>query len=63
MNPQIKKLVDTVGTDVSGKWIAVEKVNLVILECVDNLLLNGYDDASAQLMKHFEVELVDNNTQ
>ena len=29
MNSQIKQLIDTLGTDVSGKWMAVDKVELL----------------------------------
>jgi hypothetical protein len=28
----------------------------IMQECVDNLFLNGYDDAANQLIKHFGVE-------
>jgi hypothetical protein len=39
MNLQIKQLIDTVGTDVSGKWMAVDKVELIaeliVRECAE----------------------------
>jgi len=59
MNPQIQELINTVGTDVSGKWVAVDKVNVIaesiIKECLSNLYLNGYDDAMNQVKQHFGV--------
>jgi hypothetical protein len=60
MNLQIQQLIDTVGTDVSGKWIAVDNVDLIaesiVKECLANLHLNGYDDAMMQIKQHFGVE-------
>lgn len=60
MTSQVKELAAKVGTDVSGKWLAVDKIDqlteLIIQECVANLFLNGYDDAANQLTKHFELE-------
>jgi hypothetical protein len=42
MNNDIKNLVDQVGTDVSGKWISVDRadkfVGLVVEECCKQLL-------------------------
>lgn len=53
-------LVQAVGTDTSGKWINVDKieelVDILVTECIDKLILHGYDDASAQLMKNFVIE-------
>jgi hypothetical protein len=41
MNLQIQQLIDTVGTDVSGKWMAVDKVEkfaeLIVEECIREL--------------------------
>jgi len=28
----------------------------IVQECVDNLFLNGYDDAANQVIKHFEIK-------
>lgn len=60
MTLQIQNLIKQVGTDVSGKWIAVDNVNiiaeLVVKECLANLYLNGYDDAVNQVKQHFGVE-------
>ena len=60
MTLQIQNLIKQVGTDVSGKWIAVENVNIIaesiVKECLANLYLNGYDDAVNQVKQHFGVE-------
>ena len=41
MNENIKTLVDSVGTDSSGKWVSAEKLETfaedVILECVKQI--------------------------
>ena len=59
MIPQIQQLINTVGTDVSGKWVAVDNVNIIaesiIKECLANLYLNGYDDAMNQVKQYFGV--------
>ena len=41
MNLQIKQLIDTVGTDVSGKWMAVDKVELIAELIVKECLAHG----------------------
>lgn len=60
MEPNLQELVNQIGTDVSGKWIAVDQVgqlaNLIVQECMTNLYLNGYDDAVIQIQKHFGME-------
>jgi hypothetical protein len=39
MSKDIKQLINQVGTDVSGKWIAVDKIDqlveLIILKCAE----------------------------
>ena len=41
MDPKIQNLVQQVGTDVSGKWIAVDRIDqladLIVRECVDKI--------------------------
>jgi len=41
MNENVKALIDTVGTDISGKWISAEKLEKfsqdVILECLNQI--------------------------
>lgn len=41
METKLQNLVKQVGTDVSGKWIAVDKVDqladLIVQECVDKI--------------------------
>jgi hypothetical protein len=60
MEPKLQQLVNQIGTDVSGKWIAVDRIdqlaNLIVRECMYNLYLNGYDDAMNQLKQDFGVE-------
>jgi hypothetical protein len=60
MSKDIKQLINQVGTDVSGKWIAVDKIDqlaeLIIRECMSNLYLNGYDDALDQVKEHFGIK-------
>jgi hypothetical protein len=60
MEPKLQELVNQIGTDVSGKWIAVDKVgqlaDLIVRECMYNLYLNGYDDAMNQIKEHFGIK-------
>ena len=60
MDPKLQELVNQIGTDVSGKWIAVDRidrlVNLIVRECMNNLHLNGYDDAMHQIKEHFGIK-------
>ena len=41
MEHKIQELVNQIGTDVSGKWIAIDKVdqlaNLIVQECVGKI--------------------------
>lgn len=60
MNVKIKELFSKVRTDVSGKWVGIDNVELfaelIIQECMSNLYLHGYDDARTQIKQHFGVE-------
>ena len=60
MEPKLQELVNQIGTDVSGKWIAVDKIdqlaNLIVRECMYNLYINGYDDAMNQIKQDFGIE-------
>jgi hypothetical protein len=60
MDPKIQQLVNQIGTDVSGKWIAVDQIdqlaNLIVRECMYNLYINGYDDAMNQIKEHFGIK-------
>ena len=60
MEPKLQELVNQVGTDVSGKWIAIDRVDqladLIVRECMYNLYLNGYDDAMNQIKEHFGIK-------
>ena len=59
MEPKLQELVNQIGTDVSGKWISVDRIdqlaNLIVRECIYNLYLNGYDDAMNQIKEHFGI--------
>ena len=59
METKLQELVNQIGTDVSGKWIAVDRVDqladLIVRECMYNLYLNGYDDAMNQIKEHFGI--------
>ena len=59
MNEKIDILIKQVGTDTSGKWVGIDKMpgfaQLVVQECMNNLYLNGYDDAVNQLKEHFSI--------
>jgi hypothetical protein len=60
MEPNLQELVNQIGTDVSGKWIAVDRIDqladLIVRECMYNLYLNGYDDAMNQIKEHFGIK-------
>ena len=60
MEPNLQELVNQIETDVSGKWIAVDRVGqlakLIVQECMTNLYLHGYDDAMHQIKEHFGME-------
>jgi hypothetical protein len=60
MDPKLQNLVQQVGTDVSGKWIAVDRLDqladLIVRECMYTLYLNGYDDAMNQIKQDFGIE-------
>ena len=60
MEAKLQELVNQIGTDVSGKWISVDRidqlVNLIVKECMYNLYLNGYDDAMNQIKQDFGIE-------
>jgi hypothetical protein len=60
MDPKLQELVNQIGTDVSGKWIAVDRIDqladLIVRECMYNLYLNGYDDAMNQIKEHFGIK-------
>jgi len=64
MNSQIKQLIDTVGTDVSGKWMAVDKVEkfaeLIVEECATVIERNLYKNigwnTSRAVKRHFGIE-------
>ena len=61
MDPKIQQLVNQIGTDVSGKWIAVDQIdqlaNLIVRECMYNLYINGYDDAMNQIKQDFGINI------
>ena len=60
METKLQNLVNQIGIDVSGKWIAVDRIdqlaNLIVRECMYNLYINGYDDAMNQIKQDFGIE-------
>ena len=62
MEPKLQELVNQIGTDVSGKWIAVDKINqlanLIVRECADIATINQFqhDSAGSYVLKHFGIE-------
>jgi hypothetical protein len=60
MEIKLQDLVKQVGTDVSGKWMAVDRIDqlaeLIVRECMYNLYLNGYDDAVSQIKQDFGIK-------
>lgn len=56
MNQQVKKLIQQVGTDVSGKWISTTDANklveLVVEECANQCL----SDDSMRILIHFGIK-------
>jgi hypothetical protein len=61
MEIKLQDLVNQVGTDVSGKWMAVDRIdqlaNLIVQECA-NFLKDKMDDhfAAEQLEEHFGIK-------
>jgi hypothetical protein len=53
MNQRIEELIKEAGTDVSGKWMSIDNVkifaDLLIQECAQTLVDNGFDDAAEYL--------------
>ena len=60
MNERINELMKQAGTDVSGKWMGVDHATkfaeLILEEIMQELIINGHDDAFIFLNKHFGVE-------
>jgi hypothetical protein len=64
MNSQIQNLIKQVGTDVSGKWISVDNVNiiaeLIVEECttvIERNLFQGIGwNTSRAVRRHFGIE-------
>jgi hypothetical protein len=59
MSERIKELIKQVGTDVSGKWVAIansEKLaELIIRECA-KVANGGWADPGHQIKQHFGIE-------
>lgn len=63
MNIKIKELINKVGTDVSGKWVGIDNVEvfaeLIIKECagkVDWILAEGGKTQGDLIKQHFGIE-------
>lgn len=59
MNEQIKELINTIKTDVSGKWVSIDSMsefaNLIVQECAAVALREDHDPYEC-ILKHFGVE-------
>ena len=59
MNNDIRQLINQVGTDISGKWIAVDKVDklaeLIVLKCAEIVDTAEPFLASDLIKEHFGV--------
>jgi hypothetical protein len=60
METKLQNLVKQVGTDVSGKWIAVDRIdqlaNLIVKECIDSVEVwetDSRNHISYMLKQHF----------
>jgi hypothetical protein len=60
MNNDIRQLINQVGTDISGKWIAVDKVDklaeLIVFECT-KAVMDGTkegDHYAQRIEQHFD---------
>jgi hypothetical protein len=60
MNTKIKELVDTVGTDVSGKWLSIDNVEiltkLIVKECVNVVDTAEPYQSGELILKHFGIK-------
>ena len=60
MNNDIRQLINQVGTDISGKWIAVDKVDklaeLIVLKCAEIADTAEPFLASDLIKQHFGVK-------
>ena len=63
MSERIKRLIEQVGTDCSGKWMNVDNAekltNLIVAECIrlcDEVDLAGADDCIDKIKDSFGVE-------
>ena len=59
MNNLTAELINQAPKDTGGKWLSLYNaetlIQATVQEAIDNLFLNGYDDAANQLAKHFGV--------
>jgi hypothetical protein len=59
MNTQIKKLIDKVGMDTSGKWMNIDNVELfaqfIVQECA-KIADGDWADPGHQIKQHFDIE-------
>lgn len=51
MSQRIEELAEQAGTDVSGKWLAVNQLDRFVHLIVRELQLYGYDDAARCLVE------------
>jgi hypothetical protein len=60
---RVKNLINKVGTDVSGKWVGIDNVELlaelIVRECIKAYNDDGYQteyEQDLKVLKHFGVE-------
>ena len=60
METKLHNLVKQVGTDVSGKWIAVDKIdqlaNLIVRECANVAADHDALDIYEEIREHFGIK-------
>ena len=64
MNTKIKELVNKAGTDVSGKWVSIDNVELfaklIVQECMEinkqELAFNAFEKLMNRYQEHFGIE-------
>ena len=66
MSERIRELIKQVGTDVSGKWVGIDNIEmlaeLIVQECVeiaDHSNVNGKSIIGERIKQHFGFEIVE----
>jgi len=60
MNEQIKRLVEQVKTDTSGKWVSIDNMEqfaeLLVFECIKIAVFKGDATTGKAIKEHFGVD-------